>query len=81
MRVLAVGGRVWGARAPRCSGLQTGERARCLQAQRSKTTSPKNFTDYHSVMLRPAVPIPPLFNFAKDVLDTWETREKVVTET
>ncbi|XP_062843551.1 acyl-coenzyme A synthetase ACSM3, mitochondrial [Trichomycterus rosablanca] len=43
---------------------------------RYKTTVPKNFTDYNSLhqIYKPEVPVH--FNFAKHVLEVWETKEK-----
>ncbi|XP_060762029.1 acyl-coenzyme A synthetase ACSM3, mitochondrial isoform X2 [Neoarius graeffei] len=60
---------------------------RCLKAESgvhrfeshthtATTTKPKNFTDYSSLLLLPKPHAPPVFNFSKDVLDVWETREK-----
>ncbi|XP_058274080.1 acyl-coenzyme A synthetase ACSM3, mitochondrial isoform X1 [Hemibagrus wyckioides] len=59
-----------------CLEINTQSGTQWLQAQRSKTTSPKNFTDYHSLLHEPKPHIPPLFNFAKHVLEVWETKEK-----
>ncbi|RXN20096.1 acyl-coenzyme A synthetase mitochondrial isoform X3 [Labeo rohita] len=44
---------------------------------RSKTTSaPKNFSDYESIKRDYNIRVPQRFNFAKDVLEQWETKEK-----
>lgn len=58
--------------------LKTESGVQRLQAHRHKTTKPKNFTDYNSLVHLPKPHVPPVFNFAKDVLDIWETREKVL---
>ncbi|XP_026999100.2 acyl-coenzyme A synthetase ACSM3, mitochondrial isoform X1 [Tachysurus fulvidraco] len=59
-----------------CYEFNTASRTQWLQTHRNKTTSPKNFTDYNSLMLLPKPNIPSFFNFAKDVLDFWEEKEK-----
>uniref|UniRef100_A0A8B9J8X9 medium-chain acyl-CoA ligase n=1 Tax=Astyanax mexicanus TaxID=7994 RepID=A0A8B9J8X9_ASTMX len=48
----------------------------CLSAVRTKTSSPKNFTDYSSLSLIYRPRVPALFNFARDLLDFWEEKEK-----
>ncbi|XP_046732405.1 acyl-coenzyme A synthetase ACSM3, mitochondrial isoform X2 [Silurus meridionalis] len=78
MSVLAVCRRGFVTRLVRrsCYAFNPESRTQWLQSHRFKTTSPKNFTDYHSLMHFPKTPVPPLFNFAKDVLDHWESVEK-----
>lgn len=79
MPLLAIGCRVFLTHALKRSryAFNTESGAQWLQTHRAKTTSPKNFSDYDSLMLLPKLHSPPLFNFAKDVLDVWESREKV----
>uniref|UniRef100_A0A671LZW9 medium-chain acyl-CoA ligase n=1 Tax=Sinocyclocheilus anshuiensis TaxID=1608454 RepID=A0A671LZW9_9TELE len=47
-----------------------------LQMCRSKTYAPKNFCDYESMRRTYNIRVPQRFNFAKDVLEQWETKEK-----
>ncbi|XP_051985126.1 acyl-coenzyme A synthetase ACSM3, mitochondrial isoform X2 [Xyrauchen texanus] len=51
-------------------------RGQCLQMCRPKTSAPKNFGDYENMRrtynLKPSAQ----FNFAKDVLEQWERKEK-----
>lgn len=55
------------------------ERRQFLQMCRSKTTSaPKNFSDYEIIKRDYNIRVPQRFNFAKDVLEQWETKEKVI---
>ncbi|KAL6467870.1 hypothetical protein MHYP_G00235470 [Metynnis hypsauchen] len=51
-------------------------RARGLPAVRYKTSAPKNFTGYESLKQTYKPRVPAQFNFARDVLDVWETIEK-----
>lgn len=78
MQLLAVRCRVILTHASKrsCYALNTESGTQWQQAHRSKTTNPNNFTDYDSLVHLPKPHIPPLFNFAKDVLDVWETTEK-----
>ncbi|XP_030631345.1 acyl-coenzyme A synthetase ACSM3, mitochondrial [Chanos chanos] len=46
------------------------------QTCRHKTTAPKNFTDYESLRHLYSPSVPEHFNFARDVLDVWEAKEK-----
>lgn len=48
-----------------------------LQTCRFKTSAPKNFCDYESMRSTYKIHVPQRFNFAKDVLEQWETKEKV----
>ncbi|XP_052404246.1 acyl-coenzyme A synthetase ACSM3, mitochondrial isoform X2 [Carassius gibelio] len=52
------------------------EGGRWLQMCRSKTSAPKNFCDYESMRRIYNIQVPQRFNFAKDVLEQWETKEK-----
>uniref|UniRef100_A0A8C1PPV7 medium-chain acyl-CoA ligase n=1 Tax=Cyprinus carpio TaxID=7962 RepID=A0A8C1PPV7_CYPCA len=52
------------------------EGGRWLQMCRSKTSAPKNFCDYESMRRTYNIRVPQRFNFAKDVLEQWETKEK-----
>lgn len=54
-------------------------RGRRLQICRSKSTAPKNYIDYESARRSYNPQVPPYYNFAKDVLELWETKEKVLT--
>lgn len=54
------------------------ERGYWLQMCRFKTSAPKNFCDYESMRQAYNVQVPQQFNFAKDVLEQWETKEKVI---
>ncbi len=56
------------------------ERGQWLQMSRSKTSTSKNFCDYESTRRIYNIRVPPRFNFAKDVLESWETKEKVIEE-
>uniref|UniRef100_A0A8B9HD22 medium-chain acyl-CoA ligase n=1 Tax=Astyanax mexicanus TaxID=7994 RepID=A0A8B9HD22_ASTMX len=56
--------------------LNSGRPPPCLSAVRTKTSSPKNFTDYSSLSLIYRPRVPALFNFARDLLDFWEEKEK-----
>lgn len=52
---------------------------RGLQICRTKSTVPKNYSDYESMRLSYNPPVPLHYNFAKDVLEQWEMKEKVLT--
>uniref|UniRef100_A0A672RV78 medium-chain acyl-CoA ligase n=1 Tax=Sinocyclocheilus grahami TaxID=75366 RepID=A0A672RV78_SINGR len=47
-----------------------------LQMCRSKTSAPKNFCDYERMRRTYNIRVPQRFNFAKDVLEQWETKDK-----
>ncbi|XP_055059366.2 acyl-coenzyme A synthetase ACSM3, mitochondrial [Misgurnus anguillicaudatus] len=51
-------------------------RGQWLQMWRSKTSAPKNFKDYESTRQTYNPQVPLHFNFAKDVLEQWETKER-----
>lgn len=51
-------------------------RGQWLQQCRYKTSAPKNFSDYESMRSTYKIQVPQRFNFAKDVLEQWETKEK-----
>ncbi|XP_026852105.2 acyl-coenzyme A synthetase ACSM3, mitochondrial isoform X1 [Electrophorus electricus] len=51
-------------------------RANWSPVLRPKSTAPKNFTDYESMKEAYRPRVPARFNFAKDVLDVWEAKEK-----
>ncbi|KAG9278298.1 acyl-coenzyme A synthetase ACSM3, mitochondrial-like isoform X1 [Astyanax mexicanus] len=73
MRVFRFGSR-W--LLTKSSVLNSGRPPPCLSAVRTKTSSPKNFTDYSSLSLIYRPRVPALFNFARDLLDFWEEKEK-----
>uniref|UniRef100_A0A8B9J906 medium-chain acyl-CoA ligase n=1 Tax=Astyanax mexicanus TaxID=7994 RepID=A0A8B9J906_ASTMX len=73
MRVFRFGSR---GLLTKSSVLNSGRPPPCLSAVRTKTSSPKNFTDYSSLSLIYRPRVPALFNFARDLLDFWEEKEK-----
>lgn len=44
---------------------------------RKNSSLPQNFSSYETLQQLYNPHIPEFFNFAKDVLDAWETRQKV----
>ncbi|XP_067308739.1 acyl-coenzyme A synthetase ACSM3, mitochondrial isoform X2 [Pseudorasbora parva] len=52
------------------------ERGYWLQMCRFKTSAPKNFCDIESTRRIYNIQVPLQFNFAKDVLEQWESKEK-----